>query len=74
MFWGIMLQKDIAGDEMKTNDYVKFLTQTFVQYMDQPREERQKLKEEKKGNKEPFMLKWFGILPYVIASSFQKKK
>ncbi|KAB7670126.1 YqzE family protein [Bacillus sp. B1-b2] len=59
---------------MKTNDYVKFLTQTFVQYMDQPREERQKLKEEKKGNKEPFMLKWFGILPYVIASSFQKKK
>ena len=59
---------------MNTNDYVKYLTQTFVQYMDQPKEERQKLKEERKGNKEPFMLRWFGILPYVITFSFKKKR
>ncbi|HWJ80307.1 MAG TPA: YqzE family protein [Niallia sp.] len=58
---------------MKTNDYVKYLTQTFVQYMDQPKEERQKLKEQRKENKEPFMLRWFGILPYVIAFRFKRK-
>ncbi|WP_312092228.1 YqzE family protein [Niallia sp.] len=59
---------------MNTNDYVKYLTQTFVQYMDQPKEQRQKLKEEKKGLKEPFMLRWFGILPYLIMFSLKGRK
>ncbi|MCE4047068.1 MULTISPECIES: YqzE family protein [Bacillaceae] len=58
---------------MKTNDYVKYLTQTFVQYMDQPKEERQKIKAAKRGEKEPFMLRWFGILPYVFVYFFRKK-
>ncbi|TRZ37603.1 YqzE family protein [Niallia circulans] len=58
---------------MKTNDYVKYLTQTFVQYMDQPKEERKKIKQERRINKEPFMLRWFGILPYVFAYFFKKK-
>jgi len=59
---------------MNTNDYVKYLTQTFVQYMDQPKEERQKLRAERKGLKEPFMLRWFGVLPYLIMFSFKRRK
>lgn len=59
---------------MNTNDYVKYLTQTFVQYMDQPKEQRLKLKEEKRGLREPFMLRWFGILPYLILFSLKRKK
>ncbi|MBQ6448060.1 MAG: YqzE family protein [Bacillus sp. (in: Bacteria)] len=59
---------------MNTNDYVKYLTQTFVQYMDQPKEERQKLRAERKGLKEPFMLRWFGVLPYLIIFSFKHRK
>ncbi|KLV27205.1 YqzE family protein [Niallia circulans] len=58
---------------MNTNDYVKYLTQTFVQYMDQPKEERKKLRAERKGLKEPFMLRWFGILPYLILFSFKRR-
>ncbi|HEO8418678.1 YqzE family protein [Niallia sp. FSL W8-0635] len=58
---------------MNTNDYVKYLTQTFVQYMDQPKEERQKLRAERKGLKEPFMLRWFGVLPYLIIFSFKRR-
>lgn len=58
---------------MNTNDYVKYLTQTFVQYMDQPKEERKKLRAERKGLKEPFMLRWFGILPYLILFSFRRR-
>ncbi|CAI9388769.1 YqzE family protein [Niallia sp. Sow4_A1] len=58
---------------MNTNDYVKYLTQTFVQYMDQPKEERQKLRAERKGLKEPFMLRWFGVLPYLIMFSFKRR-
>ncbi|HEO8418669.1 TPA: YqzE family protein [Yersinia enterocolitica] len=34
---------------MNTNDYVKYLTQTFVQYMDQPKEERQKFDKNVRG-------------------------
>jgi hypothetical protein len=59
---------------MNTNDYVKYLTQTFVQYMDQPKEERKKVKEERKENKQPFMLRWFGILPYALMYSVKKRK
>ena len=58
---------------MNTNDYVKYLTQTFVQYMDQPKEERQKLRAKRKGMKEPFMLRWFGVLPYLIIFSFKRR-
>ncbi|MEK4824986.1 YqzE family protein [Niallia sp. FSL W8-0951] len=58
---------------MNTNDYVKYLTQTFVQYMDQPKEERKKLRAERKGLKEPFMLRWFGILPYLILFSIKRR-
>ncbi|MDR4314412.1 Uncharacterised protein [Niallia circulans] len=58
---------------MNTNDYVKYLTQTFVQYMDQPKEERKKLRAERKGLKEPFMLRWFGILPYLILFSCKRR-
>ncbi|SID83498.1 Uncharacterised protein [Mycobacteroides abscessus subsp. abscessus] len=39
---------------MKTNDYVKYVTQTFVKYMDQPKDERKKQKESRKDEKEPF--------------------
>ncbi|MFT8319439.1 MAG: YqzE family protein [Bacillus sp. (in: firmicutes)] len=59
---------------MNTNDYVKFLTQTFVQYMDQPKDQRQKLRAERKNQKEPFMLRWFGILPYAIAASVKRRR
>jgi hypothetical protein len=59
--------------DMKSNDYVKYITQTFVKYIDQPKDERKKLKEEQKGIKEPFLFRWFGVFPYVMASLFKKK-
>ena len=34
---------------MKTNDYVKYMTQQFVQYMDQPKEERKTKRFKKKS-------------------------
>ena len=36
---------------MKTNDYVKYITQTVVQYIDQPKDERKKLRQEKRDVK-----------------------
>lgn len=60
--------------QMKTNDYVKYVTKTIVQYMDQPRSERKQHRFNKKQMKEPFMNKWFGIIPYVVYFLFKRKK
>lgn len=59
---------------MKTNDYVKYITQTFVQYIDQPKEERKKMRQERKETKASFWYRWFGILPYVVYTEIQKRK
>lgn len=59
---------------MKTNDYVKYITQTFVKYIDQPKDARKKLKDERKVLKEPFLLRWFGVIPYLLIGLFKRKK
>jgi hypothetical protein len=59
---------------MKTNDYVKYITQTFVQYIDQPKEERKRIKQAKKEAEATFLFRWFGILPFLLMSNFKKKK
>jgi protein-arginine kinase len=59
---------------MKTNDYVKYLTQTVVQYIDQPKDERKKLRQEKKDHKADFMYRWFGIMPYVLMLKIKERR
>ncbi|MHC0035936.1 YqzE family protein [Pseudoneobacillus sp. C159] len=59
---------------MKTNDYVKYLTQTFVKYIDQPKVERELAKLAKKDEKEPFVYKWFGIFPYLFLNNIKRKR
>lgn len=56
------------------NDYVKYITQTVVKYIDQPKEERKKMRKEKKETREAFAFRWFGILPYVIMMNRENKK
>lgn len=62
------------GVTMKTNDYVKYLTQTVVKYIDQPKEERRKMKQAKKEAEATFLFRWFGILPFMLMSSIKKKR
>jgi hypothetical protein len=59
---------------MQTNDYVKYLTQTFVKYIDQSKAEREMAKLAKKGEREPFLYKWFGILPYLFYHNMKRKR
>ncbi len=59
---------------MKTNDYVKYMTQTFVKYIDQPKEERVRHKLERREAKAAFWYRWFGILPYILYSEVKKRK
>lgn len=59
---------------MKTNDYIKYMTQTIVRYMDQPKEERMRIKQERRQAKASFWYRWFGILPYIFYSEVKKRK
>lgn len=67
-----MLEK--AGVSMKTNDYVKYMTQTIVKYVDQPKDERKRLRDEKRQTRASFWYRWFGILPYVVYSEVKHRK
>lgn len=58
---------------LKTNDYVKYITETFIKYMDQPKEER-KRKKEAKESKEDLLYKWFGMIPFALSAKFKRKK
>lgn len=59
---------------MKTNDYVKYVTQQFTSYVDTPSEKRKALKEERKANKPPFAYRWFGLIPFALAQVFNLRK
>ncbi|AIC98855.1 YqzE family protein [Bacillus subtilis] len=59
---------------MKTNDYVKYMTQQFVKYIDTPRDERKERKEVRKETKTPVSQQLFGILPYGFRLWLKRKK
>jgi hypothetical protein len=59
---------------LSTNDYVKFMTQQLVTYMEQPKEERRKKREQRKQEKQPFLSRWFGILPFGLLLLFKRKR
>lgn len=60
---------------MKTNDYVKYMTEQFVKYMDTPKQERKEMKEKRKESKPPSRIyQWFGILPLGCIMFFKRHK
>ncbi|MFY4776296.1 YqzE family protein [Metabacillus sp. RGM 3146] len=59
---------------MSTNDYVKYLTQQVVKYMDTPKEERKQQKRKRKDEKSPLMSKWFGVLPFGFILLFKNRR
>lgn len=59
---------------MKTNDYVKYMIQTFVKYIDQPKEERKRIRLERKESKASFWYRWFGILPWLLYSEVNRRR
>lgn len=57
---------------MSFNDYVKFVTQQVVSYVDQPKEKRKQLKQQKKEQREPMQTQLFGMIPLAISMFVQK--
>ncbi|QWI23690.1 YqzE family protein [Bacillus mycoides] len=59
---------------MSTNDYVRFVTQQFVSYMDASKEDRRQQKQQRRAEKEPFLNKWFGVMPLSAALFYRNVK
>ncbi|QGQ47239.1 YqzE family protein [Metabacillus sediminilitoris] len=62
---------------MSTNDYVKYVTQQIVKYMDTPKETRKQQREERKQIETSSTVvsnRWLGILPFAIKLIMNKKK
>jgi len=53
----------------KSDELVKYITQRVVHYMETPREERKG----QRKTKEPWAVKWFGMLPYGISMWVRRK-
>jgi len=48
------------------SDYVKYVTQQFVQYIETPREQRKQTKQTAKAARGPWLTHWFGWGPMSI--------
>ncbi|MBM7620144.1 YqzE family protein [Bacillus haimaensis] len=59
---------------MKTNDYVKYVTQQLVTYMDQPKEVKKAQRNQRKLERSPVVYQLFGVIPFAIMMLFKKKK
>lgn len=57
---------------MSGNDYIKFMTEQVITYMDLSSEEKKKRKN-KKADYPFYTSKWLGILPFTIKMMFQKE-
>ncbi|GGC91566.1 YqzE family protein [Thalassobacillus devorans] len=57
---------------MSGNDYVKYVTEEFVRYMNLTKEEKHNRKRQK--IKQPKRNKWFGMLPFAMKMLFNRHK
>jgi hypothetical protein len=53
---------------MSSSDYVRFLTEQFVRYIDNPKQQRPNKKE-----RQPRGYKWFGLVPLALGIFFRKR-
>lgn len=66
---------------MKSDEYVKYLTEQFVRYMETPRAQRKKARIEQRASRPPLRNQLFGQIPNAVESYaaqfkdlFRKKK
>ncbi|MEI4829253.1 MULTISPECIES: YqzE family protein [Bacillus] len=59
---------------MSTNDYIRYMTQQFVSYMDAPKADRKQKRQQRREEREPFLNRWFGVLPLSAAVFYRQVK
>ncbi|MBM7660866.1 hypothetical protein JOC85_001638 [Bacillus mesophilus] len=59
---------------MTLNDFIKYLTQQFVTYLDKPKQQRIQTKQDRKSTQPPLLSRWFGIVPLGFMLYMKKEK
>lgn len=54
----------------KSDELVKYITQRVVHYIDTPKDERKG----RTKRKEPWAMKWFGMIPFAVSLWVGKKE
>lgn len=68
------VREGINGMAIKTDDYIKYLTEKVVAYMDTPRDVRKEKKVLLKSTREPWPVRWFGMVPLSVHIWWEKRK
>lgn len=50
------------------------MTQQFVSYMDAPKADRKQKRQQRREEREPFLNRWFGMLPLSAAVFYRQVK
>lgn len=53
---------------MSSQEYVRYLTQRFVTYIETPKQERPR------RVREPWLYRWFGLLPLAFGMVFYRRR
>ncbi|MBA4543943.1 MULTISPECIES: YqzE family protein [Thermoactinomyces] len=56
---------------MSFREWIQFLLQRMIWYMETPRSERKELKQMRK---EPWSVKWFGMIPFSMRMYMDKQR
>lgn len=59
---------------MSSNDYVKYVTEQFVKYIDTSKEERINQRKKRKSDHEPVLTRMFGIIPLALMVMVNQRK
>ncbi|SER16500.1 YqzE-like protein [Gracilibacillus ureilyticus] len=59
---------------MANDDYVKYVTQRIVKYMDTPKHERRRDRSDREKDVQFYSNRWFGVLPFAVRLFWQKRK
>ncbi|MFS0643997.1 YqzE family protein [Siminovitchia sp. 179-K 8D1 HS] len=59
---------------MSTDDYVKYMTETFIKHLERPRSERKDARKKRKEEKGPFLFNWFGLIPFSLMMLVKKDR
>lgn len=59
---------------IKTEDYIKYLTEKVVHYMDTPAEVRKEQRSLTKSAREPWLVRWFGLVPLSVLLWWNRRR
>ncbi|PYI56518.1 YqzE family protein [Paenibacillus flagellatus] len=59
---------------MKTDDYIKYLTERVVAYMDTPPDVRKEQRSRLKSSRAPWYVRWFGMVPVSVLIWWRRRK